>query len=319
MSKSIYKEKGTITERNQKREERREKEQELDILSKQLLNIIENGMPSKEVGNFEEYHCKIVRARNLLNEEDLSNSSILLKRIVEEIVKYITMEISKNESSNILDYHSNYDILFELSNIFYIKSYGTISDHLVMDLCNGKDNENIDRKCYLMKIYLCCTSYGKNLIEKEVRKDISKLSCKVIYYGVLSGFFAYNNEIENRLQEICQNTISGFDRVDLDNPIYIIIKLHIWGYIKNLSSYEKHLPKSKMLRFALKPNTYQAMDFCPEWWPLLQYNPYRNAILTNHYNKEMIMKKLIIIQNEINKKSLEQIMVQGFKDTIYSY
>ena len=257
--------------------------------------------------------------RNLLYEDDLSNSSIQIIKIIEEKVTFISQKLREKECNSIPDYNSNYDILFELSNILYIKSYGTISDEIVRNLCNCQDNEYIDRKCYLMKIYLCCTAYGKALIEKEVRKDISKLSCKSIYYGVLSGFFTYNREIEDRLQDICHSTISGFDRVDLNNPIYIIIKLHIWGYISNLSSYENHIPKSKMLCFALNPHTYEVIDFRPEWWPLLQYNPYRNAILTNHYNKEMIMKKLIIAQNEINKKSLEQIMVEGFKDTIYTY
>ena len=147
-----------------------------------------------------------------------------------------------------------------------------------------------------------------------VNSNIEHMNASALYFAVINGIIKPNADTREYLKELCRCASTRLiNQLSLENPVYVLIKLHMYGYLPDISSFYGVASKSLIFNFIAQPDHFIVSDFAPNWWPLLRSERVIYALRRSRDKRRVLFKKLSIYMKDCSreeKEALNEIMLR---------
>ncbi|MDD3413146.1 MAG: hypothetical protein PHY47_04020 [Lachnospiraceae bacterium] len=229
------------------------------------------------------------------NNSSIDNDIVII--FFEELLyKFVRLNDIQKEKMILILYR--YNLLYDMSYLIFSNYDGILYDQVVFDFEKSIESYSINiRIHFLSQLSILCSNRVKMNIQELCRNNISNIKCETIYYAILSGVLKYDQVVYERMRNLIFETPDIIKNViNLRNPIYVIFKLHMFGFIQNINDFKKIDINNTMFSYILNPYEFDYNLFVYEWWPFLLNSRYLESALRacrgqNMINMEKIFKK----------------------------
>lgn len=224
------------------------------------------------------------------------DSEIIISFFEELLYKFVRLNDTQKEKMILILYR--YNLLYDMSYLIFSNYDGILHDQVIYDFEKSLESYSIYiRIHFISQLSILCSNRVKISIHALCRNNISSINCETIYYAILSGVLKYDQIVYERIKNLIFETPEITKSViNLRNPIYVIFKLHMFGFIQNINDFKKIDTNNIMFSYILNPYEFDYNLFVYEWWPFLLNSRYLDSALRacrgqNMINMERIFKK----------------------------
>ena len=226
------------------------------------------------------------------NNSSIDNE-IIIKFFEELLYKFVRLNDIQKEKVILILYR--YNLLYDMSYLIFSNYDGIIHDQVVFDFEKSIESYSINiRIHFLSQLSILCSNRVKMKIHALCGNNISNINCETIYYAILSGVLKYDQIVYERMVNLIFETPDIVKNIiNLRNPIYVIFKLHMFGFIQNINDFKKIDINNAMFSYILNPYEFDYNLFVYEWWPFLLNSRYLESALRACRGQNMIIMEKI--------------------------